>query len=264
VTRVIAVANQKGGVGKTTTAVNVGACLAAAERRTILVDIDPQANATSGVGVSKDGGRRSIYDVLIGRATIAEARTQTPLPYLDLVPSSADLYGAEIELVDVPDREYRLRQALAPIAGDYEVVLVDCPPSLGLLTLNTLAAASSVLVPIQCEYYALEGLSRLLGTIRQVQRKLNPALEIEGLVLTMSDARVNLSKQVAAEAREYFGDKVFRTTIPRNVRLSEAPGFGKPILLYDALSAGAEAYMNLTKELMDAWRSQPGHDSAGA
>lgn len=259
--RIVAVANQKGGVGKTTTAINVAACLAVAEKRTLLVDVDPQGNATSGLGVTKDSERKTLYDVLIGRTALAEAVLGTPLPFLDLVPSDLDLYGAEIELVDVPDREYRLRDALAGVVETYEVVLIDCPPSLGLLTVNTLAAATSVLVPIQCEYYALEGLSQLLSTVRHVQRNFNPRLEIEGLVLTMADARLNLSKQVAAEAREYFGDKVYRTAIPRNVRLSEAPGFGKPILLYDALSAGAEAYMNLTREMMHAWRTQAERDS---
>jgi chromosome partitioning protein len=256
VARIIAIANQKGGVGKTTTAVNVGACLAVAEKKTLLVDVDPQGNATSGLGIDRAAEGPTLYDVLTGAASMAEAIRATRLPFLDVVPSDLDLYGAEIELVDVPSREYRLRDALAPVAERYEVVLMDCPPSLGLLTVNTLAAATSVLVPIQCEYYALEGLSQLLNTVRQVQRNLNPRLEIEGLVLTMADARLNLSKQVAAEAREYFGDKVYRTTIPRNVRLSEAPGFGKPILLYDALSAGSEAYMNLTREMMHAWRAQ--------
>ncbi|MFN2433075.1 MAG: ParA family protein [Gemmatimonadota bacterium] len=260
-TRIIAIANQKGGVGKTTTAVNVGACLAVAEKRVLLVDVDPQGNATSGLGIERHADAPTLYDVVIGQAEIETAIRPTRLPFLEIVASDLDLYGAEIELVDVPAREYRLRDALARVADRYEVILVDCPPSLGLLTVNTLAAASSVLVPIQSEYYALEGLSQLLSTVRQVQRNLNPRLEIEGLVLTMTDARLNLSKQVAAEAREYFGDKVYRTTIPRNVRLSEAPGFGKPILLYDALSAGAEAYMNLTKEMMHAWRTQPESDS---
>ena len=260
-TRIIAIANQKGGVGKTTTAVNVGACLAVAEKKTLLVDIDPQGNATSGLGIEKQAQRATLYDVIAGELGMAEAIRPTRVPFLDIVPSDPDLYGSEIELVESAAREYRLRDALAPVAARYEVVLIDCPPSLGLLTVNTLAAATSLLVPIQCEYYAREGLSQLLNTVRQVQRNLNPGLEIEGLVLTMADARLNLSKQVAAEAREYFGDKVYRTTIPRNVRLSEAPGFGKPILLYDALSTGAEAYMNLTKEMMRAWRTQDERDS---
>ena len=260
-TRIIAIANQKGGVGKTTTAVNVGACLAVAEKKTLLVDVDPQGNATSGVGIDRRAERPSLYDVLTGQVQLNDAIVSTRLPALEVVPSDLDLYGSEIELVELPGREYRLRDALAPVAERYEVILLDCPPSLGLLTVNTLVAATSVLVPIQCEYYALEGLSQLLSTVRQVQRNFNPGLEIEGLVLTMADARLNLSKQVAAEAREYFGDKVYRTTIPRNVRLSEAPGFGKPILLYDARSAGAQAYMNLTREMMHAWRTQAEPDS---
>jgi chromosome partitioning protein len=255
-TRIIAIANQKGGVGKTTTAVNVGASLAVAEKRTLLIDIDPQGNATSGLGVEGTPGAPSLYDVLVGETPLGHAIRATRLPFLEVVPSHPDLYGAEIELVEKTAREHQLREALAAAPHPYEVVLVDCPPSLGLLTLNALVAASSLLVPIQSEYYALEGLSRLLNTVRHVQRNLNPRLEIEGLVLTMSDTRLNLSKQVAAEAREYFGDKVYRTSIPRNVRLSEAPGFGKPILLYDAQSAGAEAYMKLTEEMIHAWRTQ--------
>ena len=260
-TRVIAIANQKGGVGKTTTAVNVGACLAVAEKKTLLVDVDPQGNATSGMGVDRTTGEPTLYDVLTANVPLEDAIRSGRLPFLDVVASHQDLYGAEIELLETAGRERRLREALEPVADRYEVVLLDCPPSLGLLTVNTLVAATSVLVPIQCEYYALEGLSQLLNTVRQVQRNLNPRLEIEGLVLTMADARLNLSRQVAAEAREYFGDKVYRTVIPRNVRLSEAPGFGKPILLYDALSSGAEAYMNLTKEMIEAWRTADERDS---
>jgi chromosome partitioning protein len=261
VTRIIAIANQKGGVGKTTTAVNVGACLAVAEKKTLLIDVDPQGNATSGMGVDRTAGGPTLYDVLTADVPLEAAIRGSRLPFLDVVPSHQDLYGAEIELLETPGRERRLRDALAPVADRYEVVLLDCPPSLGLLTVNTLVAATSDLVPIQCEYYALEGLSQLLNTVRQVQRNLNPRLEIEGLVLTMADARLNLSRQVASEAREYFGDKVYRTVIPRNVRLSEAPGFGKPILLYDALSSGAEAYMNLTKEMIEAWRTADERDS---
>jgi chromosome partitioning protein len=261
--RVIAVANQKGGVGKTTTAINVGACLAVAEKRTLLIDCDPQGNAGSGLGLDRNAAGPTLYEVFAGEAEMASAVRGTMLPFLDIVPSNQDLYGTEIELVGVPDRERLLARALTPVKERYDVVLVDCPPSLGLLTVNTLAAASSVLIPIQAEYYALEGLSQLLNTIRHVQVHLNPGLEIEGLMLTMTDSRLNLSKQVAKEAREYFGDKVYRTTIPRNVRLSEAPSFGKPILLYDALSAGAEAYMNLTREMIHAWRRQEKPDSVG-
>jgi chromosome partitioning protein len=261
VTRPIAIANQKGGVGKTTTAVNVGACLAVAEKKTLLIDVDPQGNASSGMGVDRTTGEPTLYDVLTTGVPLEAAIRSGRLPFLDVVPSHQDLYGAEIELLESEGRERRLRDALAPVADQYEVILLDCPPSLGLLTVNTLVAATSVLVPIQCEYYALEGLSQLLNTVRQVQRNLNPRLEIEGLVLTMADARLNLSRQVASEAREYFGDKVYRTVIPRNVRLSEAPGFGKPILLYDALSSGAEAYMNLTKEMIEAWRTADERDS---
>ncbi len=257
--RVIAIANQKGGVGKTTTAVNLGASLAVAERRTLIVDIDPQANATSGLGVDGDrGGRPNIYDVLV-RSESLEAATvrEVHFPFLDLVPSTRDLVGAEIELVSVVARETVLRRALEGVVDRYDYVLVDCPPSLGLLTLNTLTAADSVLIPIQCEFYALEGLSQLLNTIRLVQRALNPGLEIEGVLLTMLDRRLNLSRQVADEAREYFGDRVFRTTIPRNVRLAEAPSFGEPIVLYDVLSAGAQSYLELARELLER------HDEAG-
>jgi chromosome partitioning protein len=225
------------------------------------VDVDPQGNATSGMGVDRTTGEPTLYDVLTTNVPLEDAIRSGRLPFLDVVASHQDLYGAEIELLETAGRERRLREALEPVADRYEVVLLDCPPSLGLLTVNTLVAATSVLVPIQCEYYALEGLSQLLNTVRQVQRNLNPRLEIEGLVLTMADARLNLSRQVAAEAREYFGDKVYRTVIPRNVRLSEAPGFGKPILLYDALSSGAEAYMNLTKEMIEAWRTADERDS---
>jgi chromosome partitioning protein len=249
--RVIAIANQKGGVGKTTTAVNLGASLAVAERKTLIIDIDPQGNATSGLGY--DGGEivTSIYDVLVNERTIAEARVQgARFGPLDLVPSTRDLVGAEIELVSAIARETILRSALAEIRDEYDFVLVDCPPSLGLLTLNTLTAADSVLIPIQCEFYALEGLSQLLNTVRLVQRGLNTGLEIEGVLLTMFDRRLNLSRQVAAEAREYFGDRVFETVIPRNVRLAEAPSFGQPIVQYDALSAGAQSYLLLARELI--------------
>ena len=249
--RVIAIANQKGGVGKTTTAINLGASLAVAETRCLLVDMDPQGNATSGLGVDAKAGKHSLYDVLLGRATAAEARVKSlHLPHLDLIASTRDLVGAELDLIEVADREGVLRRALAPIRDEYDFILLDCPPSLGLLTLNTLVAADTVLIPIQCEFYALEGLSQLLSTIRVVQRSLNPALDIEGVLLTMYDRRLKLSKQVAEEVRQYFGNRVFKTEIPRNVRLAEAPSFGQPIVHYDATSVGAESYLKVAQELL--------------
>lgn len=250
--RVIAIANQKGGVGKTTTAINLGASLAVSEKRTLIVDIDPQGNATSGLGVKSGRDELTIYDVIVrGRPVREVRRTEVHFPFLDLVPSTRDLVGAEIELIAVGERERILRRALDPVRDEYDFILVDCPPSLGLLTLNTLTAADSVIIPIQCEFYALEGLSQLLNTIRIVQRGLNSRLAIEGVLLTMYDRRLNLSKQVAEEAREYFGDRVYRTPIPRNVRLAEAPGFGQPIVHYDVLSAGAQSYLALAKEILD-------------
>ncbi|MFW5947018.1 MAG: ParA family protein [Gemmatimonadota bacterium] len=249
--RVIAIANQKGGVGKTTTAINLGACLAVAEKRTLIVDIDPQGNATSGMGVERGELEASIYDVLVEGADVRRvARKEVHFPYLDMVPSTRDLVGAEVELVNTADRELVLRRGLAEIRDEYDYILVDSPPSLGLLTLNTMAAADSVLIPIQCEFYALEGLSQLLNTVRLVQRNLNPRLEIDGVLLTMYDQRLNLSRQVADEAKEYFGDRVYQTVIPRNVRLAEAPSFGKPIVLYDILSTGAQAYLALAREMI--------------
>ncbi|HEY8484702.1 MAG TPA: AAA family ATPase [Longimicrobiales bacterium] len=249
--RVIAIANQKGGVGKTTTAINLGASLAVAERRTLIIDMDPQGNATSGLGIARNGLPASIYDTLINGVPLESAVVrEVHFPYLDVVASSQDLVGAEVELVGRPDREQVLRRALEPLRDRYDYILVDCPPSLGLLTLNTLTAADAVLIPIQCEFYALEGLSQLLNTVRLVQRNLNPRLQIEGVLLTMFDHRLNLSRQVADEAKEYFGNRVFRTAIPRNVRLAEAPSFGKPIVLYDILSAGAQSYLSLARELV--------------
>ena len=249
--RVIAIANQKGGVGKTTTAINLGASLAVAEQRTLIVDIDPQANASSGLGIRPSEDRRSVYDVLVNAVPTESAVLRSVhFPSLDLLPSTRDLVGAEIELVERPDRERILRRALDEVRDRYDYILVDCPPSLGLLTLNTLVAADSVLIPIQCEFYALEGLSQLLNTVRLVQKGLNPGLEIEGVLLTMYDRRLNLSRQVADEAREYFGDKVYRSTVPRNVKLAEAPSFGQPIVQYDVLSAGAQCYLTLARELM--------------
>jgi len=249
--RVIAIANQKGGVGKTTTAINLGAALAVAEKRTLVVDIDPQGNATSGLGVEGRESLPTVYDIMVEGRPVSECVVESiHFPRLDVVPSTRDLVGAEIELVGRSRRERVLRSALAEIRDEYDYILVDCPPSLGLLTLNTLTAADSVLIPIQCEFYALEGLSQLLNTVRLVQKGLNPPLEIEGVLLTMFDGRLNLSKQVADEAREYFGAKVYRTAIPRNVRLAEAPSFGRPIVLYDVSSAGAQAYLALAGELL--------------
>ncbi len=249
--RIIAIANQKGGVGKTTTAINLGASLAVAERSTLVIDADPQGNATSGLGVDRDRLRASVYDMLLeGKAANDILLQGLHFPHLDLLPSHRDLLGAEVALARRPGRETLLRDAVRPICGRYEFVIIDTPPSLGLLTVNTLAAADAVLIPIQCEYYALEGLSQLLGTVQLVQRSLNPGLQIEGVLLTMFNERLNLARQVAEEAREYFGRKVYRTSIPRNIRLAEAPGFGQPILLYDVLSTGASSYLALAKELL--------------
>jgi len=246
--RVFAVVNQKGGVGKTTSAVNLAACLAASERRTLLVDLDPQANASSGYGVVRPA--RQIYDALLGDCVMKDAILPTEFAHLQLIPSGQDLVGAEIELVGASDRERRLDRALADLREGYDVVLIDCPPSLGLLTVNALTAADAVLIPMQCEYYALEGLARLLETVERVRGGLNPRLELEGIILTMVDSRNNLSRQVEAEVRGHFGERVFETRIPRNVRLSEAPSHGKPILLYDIHSRGAAAYLQLAEELL--------------
>ncbi|MBC7341393.1 MAG: ParA family protein [Clostridia bacterium] len=248
--RVIAVANQKGGVGKTTTAVNLGAALALRGRRVLLVDIDPQANATSGVGVRKEDVREGTYDSLIGRLPLRAVIRPTEIGGLDLAPSSIQLAGAEVELVGEERREYRLRAALEGVRGRYDYLLIDCPPSLGLLTLNGLVAADSVLIPIQCEYYALEGLGQLMRTVELVQKGLNPGLQLEGVLLTMFDARTNLAIQVVEQVKEHFRDKVFKTIVPRNVRLSEAPSFGQPVVTYDARCRGAEVYRELAEEVL--------------
>jgi chromosome partitioning protein len=248
--KVVAITNQKGGVGKTTTAINLAASLALDGKRVLLIDIDPQGNASSGVGVSGDTAERSIYEVLVEEVPIRDAIVASGVEGLDLVPAGQRLSGAEIELVGLLARESRLRDAIEPVRAEYDFVLIDCPPSLGLLTLNTLTASDSVLVPLQCEYYALEGLSHLLQAIRLVQQKLNPGLHMEGVLLTMYDQRLNLCQQVEDEARKYFADRVYKTVIPRNVRLSEAPSFGKPAVVYDPGCSGATSYRSLAREVI--------------
>jgi chromosome partitioning protein len=250
--KIVAITNQKGGVGKTTTAVNLCASLAAAEKKTLLVDMDPQANAGSGLGVSKHDVEMTVYEVLLDASTIEDAIRETLLPGLFLLPSNARLTGAEIELLAEDDRQYRLKHALARVRDRYAYIFIDCPPGLGVLTLNALSAADSVIIPVQCEYYALEGLGQLLETVKLVQTRLNPDLEIEGVLMTMFDRRLNLANQVVQEAVDYFGDKVYDTVIPRNVKLGESPSFGKPILLYDAQSQGAQTYLRLAREVINS------------
>ena len=247
--RIIAVTNQKGGVGKTTTSVNLSACIAAEGKRVLLIDIDPQGNATSGLGQSGKG-EYSVYDVLIGDAAVRDAIIKTGVAELDLLPATISLAGAEIELVDIPKREQLLKSALGAVGADYDYIMMDCPPSLGLLTLNALTAADSILIPIQCEYYALEGVGQLMNTLNLVRKRLNPGLEVEGVVLTMLDGRTNLGLQVVQEVKKYFRDRVFTTIVPRNVRLSEAPSHGLPIHLYDPKCQGTMAYTELAKELI--------------
>ena len=249
--RVISIASQKGGVGKTTTAINLGACIAQEGRRVLLLDIDPQGNATSGVGINGNDLKVGTYEVLIGQADAKESIQTTAMPSLDVLPTGQRLSGAEVELVGMMARETRLRTCLANVRNEYDFVLIDSPPSLGLLTINALTASDSVIIPLQCEYLALEGLTQLITAIRLVQDHLNPALRIEGVLLTMFDARVSLSKQVAEEARKFFSDRVYKTVIPRNVRLGEAPSFGKPIVLYDPHSSGAESYRELAREVLN-------------
>ena len=256
--RVICIANQKGGVGKTTTAINLSASLAAFERRTLLVDCDPQANATSGVGIDKHTVEKTLYHGMLGQTPAAELVIDSEMPTLKIIPANIELIGFEVEMMSAPQRERALKQVVSELESEYDYIILDCPPSLSLLTVNALTAADSLLIPLQCEFYALEGLGQLMQTFKRIKQSLNPALKISGILLTMFDKRTNLSHQVAEEAQAYFQELVFETTVPRNIRLGEAPSFGKPILLYDATSTGAKSYMALAKEIM---RNNHGPDS---
>jgi chromosome partitioning protein len=257
VAKILAVTNQKGGVGKTTTAVNLSACLAELGQRVLMIDLDPQGNATTGCGVVKRDALPTVYQVLIGHSTLEAACIRTQFGF-DILPANRDLAGAEVELIEMDGREFRLRDALAPIVADYDFILMDCPPALNMLTVNGLTAARAVMIPMQCEYYALEGLTDLVATLKKVHAKLNPGLEIEGLLRTMFDPRSTLTQQVSGELVGYYGDKVYRTIIPRNVRLAEAPSYGKPVIAFDRQSKGALAYGALAQELLDR-RGKPGH-----
>lgn len=255
--KTVAIVNQKGGVGKTTTSVNLAASVGSLGYKTLLVDVDPQGNATSGLGINKKDIEKSTYDMIVANVKAEEILIETPFKKLDLLPSNINLAGAELELVDMQGRDSRIKNALAPLKEKYDFIIIDCPPSLGLITVNVLACADSVLVPIQCEYYALEGLSQLMNTIRQVKRLYNPLIELEGVLLTMYDGRLNLTQQVVNEVKRFFPQKVYSTVIPRNVRLSEAPSFGQPVLYYDKSSKGSVAYIDVTKEFLKKNNKRP-------